>query len=338
MSVINQQNQKIEIYGQYGAALTLVEITLGSLLHTFHVPFAGQFLSLNQGYLLCRLSLASRELDDHFWMPYGVSNVAAILKSLSPAGKKLGPMLSLSMQGFLFNLGVGLFGVNHLGLIMGMSLLSVWTFVQTFLTAYLFFGSTLFEALFILANKTLSFVGLNSEVIIWLLAAAILSKIILACLLAIFSIHSQKINSWQDQYILNNEEQIKKIFQNRFHDSKIVQNKKNIHRLVLQDLLSPFFLISFSLTLIFAFLSESKASEWVWILLRPIAIGCIFFYVSRSLTLERYLQKMTEGRFHLFAKSCLKIIKKIKKNKKIVHIKNCQNCQKSFSLNGKKKS
>ena len=52
-----QPSARIELIGKYSAGLSLIEVALGSLLHALHIPFAGNFLSLNQGYLLCRAAL-----------------------------------------------------------------------------------------------------------------------------------------------------------------------------------------------------------------------------------------------------------------------------------------
>src|SRR4051812_39288335 len=107
-------NRRIELVGKYSAALSLIEVALGSLLHAFYVPFSGNFLSLNQGFLLCRASVEAKERKLGR-VGYGISNVSAVLKSLAPAGKKLGPMLSLSMQGLLFSSGEILLGANLAG-------------------------------------------------------------------------------------------------------------------------------------------------------------------------------------------------------------------------------
>ena len=54
-------SRKVEILGNYGALLSMIEVGLGSILHSMHVPFSGLFLSLNQGYLLCRVAILTQE-------------------------------------------------------------------------------------------------------------------------------------------------------------------------------------------------------------------------------------------------------------------------------------
>ncbi|MFM8268834.1 MAG: hypothetical protein ACKN9V_01485, partial [Pseudomonadota bacterium] len=93
------------ITGVYAGILSLVEIGLGGLLHGMKIPFAGTFLSLNQGFFLTRLIKLNCFSPDARTLPFRVSNITALLKSLSPAGKKLLPMLAISAQGFLFSFG-----------------------------------------------------------------------------------------------------------------------------------------------------------------------------------------------------------------------------------------
>ncbi|MGZ3720341.1 MAG: hypothetical protein ACXWR1_18480, partial [Bdellovibrionota bacterium] len=178
-----ESNARIELIGKYSAALSVIEVALGSVLHSFHIPFSGNFLSLNQGFLLCRASVEARQ-GNLGRVGYGISNVSAVLKSLSPAGKKLGPMLSLSVQGLLFSAGEFLFGSNLAGWMLGMALLSLWTFIQPILTYYLFFGSELFKALGYLVEKTLPYHGLLLRQVLWAFAAVVTVKILAGMALA----------------------------------------------------------------------------------------------------------------------------------------------------------
>jgi hypothetical protein len=51
----------------------------------------------------------------------------------------------------------------------------------------------------------------------------------------------------------------------------------------------------------------------LWLLLRPLALGFIFFYFSRTLTLDRWLQQMERGRFEDFAKSSRLALEKLRR-------------------------
>ena len=283
---------RIEILGKYGAILSMIEVGLGSFLHTLKVPFIGYFLSLNQGYLLCRLVMTSTDI----WAPYNVSNIAAVLKSLSPSGQKFGPMLSLSMQGLLFNIGTILFGPSLLGLALGMVLLSVWSFIQPVLTYYLFFGSELFLALEFLYKKTFPYHGLQVETLKIILIGMIVLKFILAIGLAVFAFRTKGKSQVQD----------------RFMDTPQYHSKPLL-RLLLKDLTAPLFIISLLLTTLFLYHSQKSPEEIIWYLLRPLAVGFLFYYFSRTLTLDRWLEKLSRGPFQNFALSCQEALKNLRK-------------------------
>src|SRR5690606_26186631 len=76
-----------------------------------------------------------------------VSSVTSIMKALAPVGKKLGPMISISMQGFLYMLGILSFGRGLFGQMLGMALLSVWAFIQPLITFFIIYGQDLTSAI-----------------------------------------------------------------------------------------------------------------------------------------------------------------------------------------------
>ena len=116
-----QPSERIPIFAAMNAA---VEIFVGSILHGFRVPFGGNFLSLVQaGFLTLATRTASTRMQA-VKLPFYISSISSCLKSLSPAGNKLGPMLSIWMQGTLFSISVMLFGRNPVGTAVGAALLS----------------------------------------------------------------------------------------------------------------------------------------------------------------------------------------------------------------------
>lgn len=291
---MQDQKRKIEILGNYGALLSVIEVGLGSLLHSLFIPFAGHLLSLNQGFLLCRVAILSNDRS----LTYGVSNIAAVLKSLSPAGKKLGPMLSLSMQGLLFYLGT-LLGINPIGLSVGMVLLSFWAFVQPLVTYYLFFGNEIINAAEFLYQKTFQYHGIKAENLYWLFIGVIVVKAIAGIILAILAWKTKGKSEYQDSFA-------------NFARAKKPQTGDPII-LALKDLLKPIFLISLLGTAIFLYFSQHEIAEIIWYLMRPLAIGFMFFYFSRTLTLDKWLLRLEHGRFHAFGEGCKVALEKIRK-------------------------
>jgi hypothetical protein len=301
------ENERVRLVGKYAAILSLVEVALGSILHAFRIPFSGNFLSLNQGLLLCRAALEAKGMPQGKTLPYAVSNVTAVLKSLAPAGKKLGPMLSLSMQGLLFTIGVQLFGVNLLGLCLGMVLLSFWTFLQPLITYYLFFGSELLKAFEYLFQKTLPYHGIEAATLAWILIGLILLKAALAIGVAFLAYRwggafQDRLLDWARQKGA------------RPLDGKPGAKQGSPFLLALRDLLHPLFLVSFAATALFLVFSEHSLATKGWIMLRPLAIGFLFFYFSRTLRLEAWLQKLHGTRWESFAKSCEHALMELKKS------------------------
>lgn len=305
---MEEAREQVEVVGKYAATLSVVEVALGSLLHAFHVPFTGNFLSLNQGFLLCRATLAGRLLPQPKFIAYSVSNVAAVLKSLAPAGKKLGPMLSLSMQGLFFSLGIWTFGGGLFGLAVAMALLSLWTFLQPLLTYYLFFGSQLFAAFLYLFQKTVPYTGIEFSTVIWIFVALVVGKMLAAVGLAVLAWRTQGQISFQDKLVdLALERGLKPL------DGKPGAKRGSAFLLALRDLFRPIFLISLLVTGIFLYFAEHERARIGWLLMRPIAIGFVFFYFSRTLTLDRWLVRLEDGRFRGFALACQSALVRLRK-------------------------
>ncbi len=298
-SAVERSDDKIEIIGRYAGVLSLIEIGLGSVLHSFRVPLAGNFLALNQGYLLCRASLHAKQLKSGQHVAHLISNTAAVLKSLAPAGKKLGPMLSLSAQGFLFSIGTWIFGVNLTGLIAGMILLSLWTFIQPLLTAYLFFGDQLLSAL-IYFQKNLPFVRASFAILLGLFFLLVFIKLLLAAALGVLAWRTHGDALFQSR-LLERARQLPV--------SVRTEHARGTAPLVLalRDLANPLFLISFVLTSTFLAFVENAWSQVVWLSLRPVAIAFLFFYVSRKINLRNFLK----GRRSEFARVAERALKEL---------------------------
>ena len=93
---------RAELIGLWAATLSIAEVGVGSFMHAFHIPLTGTFLSLNQAAFLTRLTKLNQHRDDARGLAFDVSTVTALIKSFSPIGKRLTPMLAISVQGLLF--------------------------------------------------------------------------------------------------------------------------------------------------------------------------------------------------------------------------------------------
>lgn len=281
------KNTESKIILQYTFFLSITEIGLGSLIHALHVPLGGHLLSLNEGYLLCRAlreraSLENLSRKETFKQSCSISIVGALLKSFSPAGKKLTPMLAISVQGLLFSLGVYFFGVSLLGMILGMSLLSLWAFVQPLILAWLIFGKTFFEGIFAVWTQFSESLGLNSMSGFYLLGIFVALKVSAAIFVAIlvWRGHLSKLDSVSQKMtrlgesVLLKKEASRKNTHSPFHGA-------------LRDIVSPLFVLGLSFSLFLAIYSQSTLVPRIWMALRPVALGFLIFYFLRAFNTEK---------------------------------------------------
>lgn len=282
------------------AQLSLAEIGLGSVGHGFKIPFTGHLLSLNQlAFLLNAVNRDGLSRSNVF----EISGIAAVLKSLSPAGQKLGPMLSIAMQGFLYWLGLCVFGINVFGQMVGATLLSVWAFIQPFITLFIIYGFDLIKLFEFYKEKFSDEYGFVANSIGLAIAILIFSKIIIALAMTLFSRYTKK--------------EIKIFNESKFNDKIISQMPHSLSdrpfRAALRDLFRPIFLLSFILMLIFIWQMNGSFSEKIWLAMRPLAIAFILFYIIRSPKVAEKLllwskKSQTFGRIYVKAKSALDLV------------------------------
>lgn len=292
----NHNDEKFKYLAKYTFILFLSETGLGSLLHGLKIPLSGHFLSLNQSFWLTRLSLKTQRKEDS----NHAAQVASVLKSLSPAGKKLTPMLAISMQGFLFHLPL-YFGINVLTLIAAGFLLSLWAFLQPLLIYLIIFGKGLFDvAQYFLEklNEVISFVPTELSKILIFVITIKLSLSFIVSLLAI------KMNDQKEANLA------KKIEDNFSKNPKNQKTPKSFLTGLVYDLTRPLFLITFTFTVLFFTFSESNYSKVIWSSLRPLATAIIIFSFLRLYPTEKILKLFKEESTN--RKLIENILKKIK--------------------------
>lgn len=290
----------VDAAGHDAAILSAVEMGLGSVLHSFHVPMSGQFLSLNQGLILSRGALRTRHHPASRYHGATVSNIAAAMKSLSPAGKRLTPMLAISAQGLLFSLGTLLFGVNLFGILVGMALMSVWAFAQPFLLYYVLFGETLIYMAEYYLRKLSAVAAFDPADLLYVLLGAVALKVLLALAVG--------VASWRmgDSALLRYQERMLRAGRRKrrgFVHGMDTEAQVSKLRLALRDLFNPLFVVSLALTGVFFAFARDDAVATVWALLRPLAVGFILFYLIRLVSFERLFARMQRSRFHRFGRA-----------------------------------
>ncbi len=265
---------------RYTFILFIAETGLGSFLHGLKVPLTGHFLSLNQSFWLTRLCLK----DMNALSPYYASQVVSLLKTLSPAGKKLTPMLGISMQGLFFHAPLRIFGVNRISLIMGGVSLSLWAFLQPLLLYLIIFGKKLFDVADYYLSKLNEVINFIPEKLTLVLTIVILIKIFLSIIVSFFAFN---ISSNKEKDLEN------KLLGLKSNDSK-TDTKMTLLNGLMKDLTRPLFLVTLILTAIFFYYQEHDLAKTVWQILRPLTIAIVIFSILRIYPidkLERLLKK-----------------------------------------------
>lgn len=249
--------------------LSLIEVVIGSTIHALHIPFGGHLMSLNQGLFLTRFLRDSTSRFSAVKMVMEVSSVTSIMKALAPVGKKLGPMISISMQGFLYMLGILSFGRGLFGQMLGMALLSVWAFIQPLITFFIIYGQDLTSAIAYFNDKQ----GSLLAILYWVIAG----KAIVAALvpLVLRFISDERIERYEDKLA-----------------NMTVAKKKRTQTSAWRELFRPMFLLSLALMITYFSLTGESAIAIFWKCLRALAIALIIFYLARNPYVHKIFAKL----------------------------------------------
>ncbi|MFA6317430.1 MAG: nucleoside-triphosphatase [Elusimicrobiota bacterium] len=125
--------RKAAVLGSLWAAS---EIVLGSFFHNTRVPL--------RGHILTGIGIAILVAGHRLWPQRGLlwraGLICAAMKSVSPSAVILGPMVAISMEGFLLELGVLLGGANVAGYLLAGGLAMSWALVQKVGGFFLYYG------------------------------------------------------------------------------------------------------------------------------------------------------------------------------------------------------
>lgn len=252
--------------------LAAVEVGVGGFLHALHIPFTGHILSLNQGFILTRAVI---ELHDRRAAGI-VSTSVAMLKSLSPVGKKLTPMLAIAIQGQLFGVGTWIAGNNFVGHCLGMALLCCWGILQPLAFFGLTFGSDILQAVAFALEELKPWVNLDIHHLGILILCLFIFKLLAGWLFVVLAHHlaSERLElyeKWAQTHI----------------PTPRPSPGANPFIAAARDLATPFFILSLILTGAFAWFAHSNHAGLVWILLRPLAVGYLIFLVLRLTPIDK---------------------------------------------------
>ena len=131
-----------ELVGTYGASSGGIEASLGSWLHGIRFPFVGTVMGSIQAAMLAMASKGLGRKELVVW----ISTIAAGLKALSPSGSRIGPMIAIAAQGFLFMVGAVIGRWSKFGFYLGAFLVGLWAALQGFFIQFLLLGRSIDRA------------------------------------------------------------------------------------------------------------------------------------------------------------------------------------------------
>jgi hypothetical protein len=277
---MSEQTTDVEI--KRAAQLSLIEISIGSLGHGFKIPLTGQILSLNQ---LAFLLNANNRDQLPTSSSFEISSIAAVMKSFSPAGQKLGPMFSIAMQGFLFWIFNSLFRKNIVGQLIGAFFLSLWSFVQPVTTYFLIYGFELVRLAEYYEKKLAQDFSFIHQSIIVGVFVVLVTKILAAFVLVIYSVRTKQEIQFVDP------EKVQKLASAQ---SLNFETASSPSKAALKDMARPVFILSFILMMLFVWQIEGPFSQKIWLALRPLAIAYLLFYLIRSPFVAAKLFKLSQ--------------------------------------------
>jgi hypothetical protein len=283
--MIEPKARESELEIKKAAQLSITEIGLGSIGHGFKIPLTGHLLSLNQlGFLL---NAINQDCLPKFSV-FEISSISAILKSFSPAGKKIGPMLSIAMQGFLFWLSLTVFGINIIGQCIGAVLFSLWAFVQPFVTLFLIYGFDLVKLVEFYIEKVSDDYSFIAVAVLYAMLLVLVLKLAVAITLVILSLKYKK-----EIQVIKSPEVVEKVVKL----SRPVDAGQSALKSALKDLFRPLFLLSFILMVVFIWQVNGTMTEKIWMGMRPLATAfCIFYFLRSPWVAEKLLQQSKKSK------------------------------------------
>jgi len=238
---------------KYTIFLSLIETSLGSFLHALMIPFRGLFLALNQGFVLSHASFQkAKSRREGAELSQLISVSTAILKSLSPAGRRLTPMLAISMQGTLFSAAQLVGGVNRVSHVLGLYLISIWCQAQPLFFAWLMNGDSFFSAI----QWALQKAGIED------LQTPLLIVGVLNVFVCIALVELSRRVSFEKMSLL----------QKKFERKNVL--KSNAKKW------PYFYIFSYILTVAFIYFVDSQHAKSIWIWLRPLGVGTLLWLLS----------------------------------------------------------
>ena len=128
-----------------------LELTLGTFLHVLHVPKTGFIMVLLSSMLL----VAQRQIYSARWSTLAAGVVAACIKSLSPGGIIIGPIVGILSEALIIELCMMAGSKRYFAAIFASSMALLWSQVQSVFNLWIFYGNDFFYSIIKVIEKFL---------------------------------------------------------------------------------------------------------------------------------------------------------------------------------------
>ena len=158
--------------GLFGALWGVVETMLGSYLNVIFPSFTNTFF---KGVILASIGVAVALVGRFFVQKRGslllIGVITALLKLLSPAGAKIGPVVAILLESVMMELAVSLVGDRRRwAFVLGGALAVAWNFPHKFLMMGLMYGRNVAQVTRILVEDGSQMLGLDPSFAVAILA------------------------------------------------------------------------------------------------------------------------------------------------------------------------
>ena len=164
MKIKKLDNREKAYIATFGTLWGASEITLGFVLHNFHIPFTGLLLT----FIGCIISLTCAKLIDRRRAIIYTAMIAAILKMLSITTIKLGPFLAIIASALVAQAVVLIMNLNIASYITAGGLMCCWPFIHVLITQFVIWTPEIFKIYQDFINN-IGFKGLKVSTIICLI-------------------------------------------------------------------------------------------------------------------------------------------------------------------------
>ena len=156
--------------GVFGALWGVLELSFGSLLHMFNLPFSGGIMVA----LGIAVALVGRMFVPKSGSIFLIGVVAALLKLLSLGGVVLNPLLGILIESALAELAVSALGrPSRISYLLAGILAALWAVFQPVLTMGIMGGTGLIAALTFIAERGAKTLGVGADVLVAILAVLV---------------------------------------------------------------------------------------------------------------------------------------------------------------------